>query len=240
MSHEFSDGKGHPLIGPGAQMHVTYNGAGKVVQLHHSARELKEGPAVPVFSDDEARSRVAHQFPRDARINLWLVYWCPSLGRGPGHNQSLSPQHIIPCYAYNSVVSVTDVQTGTATERRTKIQLIPATDDPRFVPTVNLRVSGRDRVDAVAEVSGGRGPYSYVWSGSNPEVSGQAGPSVSYTPISRAAVPAGSARRRLVDRRETVGVTAVHASLTLRLTGSAGRTAWRRQAGEAALKSSRG
>jgi hypothetical protein len=212
VSHEFSDGKGHPLIGPGAQMHVTYNGAGKVVQLHHSARELKEGPAVPVFSDDEARSRVAHQFPRDARINLWLVYWCPSLGRGPGHNQSLSPQHIIPCYAYNSVVSVTDVQTGTATERRTKIQLIPATDDPRFVPTVNLRVSGRDRVDAVAEVSGGRGPYSYVWSGSNPEVSGQAGPSVSYTPISRAAVPAGSARRRLVDRRETVGVTVIDAN----------------------------
>jgi Family of unknown function (DUF6345) len=212
VSYEFSDGKDHPLIGPGAQVHVTYNGAGKVVQLHHSARELKEGPVVRVFSEDEARSRVAHHFPHDAEINLWLVYWCPSLRRAPGHNQPLLPQYILPCYAYNSVVSVADPWRGMATERRTKIQLIPATDDPRFVPTVDLRASGRERVDAVVEVSGGRGPYSYVWSGSNPEASREAGPSVSYTPISRGAVPAGSARHRLVGRRETVGVTVIDAN----------------------------
>jgi hypothetical protein len=212
VSHEFSDGKGHPLIGPGAQVQVTFAGVGKVVQFHHATRELREGPAVQVFSEDEARRRVGYQFPRDARINLWLVYWCPSLRRAPGHKQPLLPQYIIPWYAYNSEVSLRHPQSEVDAQRRSKIQLIPATDDPRFVPTVNVRLSGRERVEAEAEVSGGRGPYSYVWSGSNPEISGQAGPTVSYTPISRGAVPAGPATSRLVERRETVGVTVIDAN----------------------------
>jgi Family of unknown function (DUF6345) len=222
VSYEFSDGKGHPMVGPGAQVHVTYNGAGKVVQLHHATRELKEGPGVRVFSEDEARRRVARQFPLDARINMSLVYWCPSLRRAPGHQQPLSPQYIIPWYAYNSVISVTDPQRA-GRERRTKIQFIPATDDPRFVPSVNLRLSGRETVEAVAEVSGGREPYYYVWSGSNPEVSAREGPSVSYRPISRGAAPAGLARAGLVERRETTGVIVIDANgVTIQQSGVTG------------------
>jgi hypothetical protein len=212
VSHDFTGGRGHQLIGPGAQVQVTFDGTGKVVQLHHAARELSEGPAVPVFSADEARRRVRHQFPPDARINVWLVYWCPSLRRAPGHKAPLAPQHIIPWYAYNSEVSRRHPQADAATPRRSKIQLIPATDDPRFVPAVSLAASGREQVEARAEVSGGRAPYSYVWSGSSPEATSHQGPSASYTPISRGAVPAEATASRLAERRETVGVTVIDAN----------------------------
>jgi hypothetical protein len=212
VSHEFTDGLGHQLIGPGAVVQVTFDGTGQVVQLHYATRELREGAAVQIFSEDEARRRVRHQFPADAQINVWLVYWCPSLRRAPGHKEPLSPQHVIPWYAYNSEVSRRHPQTDVPSQRRSKIQLIPATDDPRFVPTVNLTASGRERVEAEAEVSGGRAPYCYVWSGSNPEVSRLDGPSVSYSPISRGAVPADPRTPRLVARRETVGVTVIDAN----------------------------
>jgi hypothetical protein len=212
VRHQFSTAEGHPLIGPGSQVHVTFDGAGHVVHLHHAARELVEGPAVRIFSEDEARIRVAARFPSDARINVWLVYWCPSLRRAPGHREPLSTQHIIPWYAYNSVVTLPGTCGGEPTQIRTKLEMIPATDDPRFVPTVRLRASGREHVEAFAEVSGGREPYRYLWSGSNPEVSRQEGATARYTPISRGPVPAQMAARRVVERRETVAMTVIDAN----------------------------
>ncbi len=152
---------------------------------------------------------MAHKFSRDARINLWLVYWCPSLRRAPGRDTPIAPEHIIPCYAYNSVVRVAEPRRGGPSERRTKIELMPATDDPRFVPAVTLRLSGRERVEAEAEVHGGREPYSFVWSGSNPEVSGQWNRTISYAPLSRGPTPGNPSSHERVERRETVGVTVV-------------------------------
>ncbi len=38
-------------------------------------------------------------------------------------------------------------------------------------------------------VSGGTPPYSYIWSGSDPNVSSNAGPEIEYTPIVRVGVP---------------------------------------------------
>src|ERR1700727_159621 len=55
VSHEFTDGRGHQLIGPGAVVQVTFDGTGKVVQLHYATRELREGAAVQIFSEEEAR-----------------------------------------------------------------------------------------------------------------------------------------------------------------------------------------
>jgi len=162
VRHEFSDGNGHLMIGPGAQAHVTYDGDGRVAHFHFAIREIEEGPTVRIFSEEEARRRLAHKFSRDASTNLWLVYWCPSLRRAPGRDIPLAPEHIIPCYAYNSVVSVIDPRRGDPSERRSKIELMPATDDARFVPTVTLRLSGRERVEADAQVHGGREPYSYI------------------------------------------------------------------------------
>jgi len=55
VNHEFSDGKGHLFVGPGSQVQVTYNGSGQVLHLHYAKREMKEGPTVRIFSEDEAR-----------------------------------------------------------------------------------------------------------------------------------------------------------------------------------------
>ncbi len=209
VRHEFSDGNGHLMIGPGVQAHVTYDGDGRVAHFHFAIREIEEGPTVRIFSEEEARRRLAHKFSRDASTNLWLVYWCPSLRRAPGRDIPLAPEHIIPCYAYNSVVSVIDPRRGDPSERRSKIELMPATDDARFVPTVTLRLSGRERVEADAQVHGGREPYSYIWSGSNPEVSGQWNRTISYAPLSRGARPGNPRSPERVERRETVGVTVI-------------------------------
>lgn len=76
VTHEFRNSNGHQMIGPGAQVHVTFDGSGKLVQLHHATRELKEGPTVEVFSEDEARRRVAERFPHDTTINVWVSRTC--------------------------------------------------------------------------------------------------------------------------------------------------------------------
>ena len=184
-----------------------------MVRLLYAARELKAGPTVKIFSEDEARKRVAAHFPPDARINFKLVYWCPSLGRAPGQKAPLSPKFIIPWYAFNSVSSVTNPTTGAVTETHTKIQMIPATDDPRFVPSVRLKASGRERVEASVDVRGGRAPYTYMWSGSNPAVSEQAGASISYEPLVRAVPrPNLAPERTTLARRETLGVTVTDAN----------------------------
>jgi len=214
VNYEFFSKGGHPLIGPGAQVQVTYNGAGTVVQLNYATRELKEGPTVKVLPEEEARERVAKLFPGNARISLKLVYWCPPLRRAPGQKEPISPKFIIPWYAINSKIPVTNPRTGTVSELRSKVQLIPATDDRRFVPTVHLRVSGRERVEAAVEVSGGRAPYTYVWAGSNPVASEQTGASISYVPLVRAVPRPGIVLPDNVTlaRRETVGVTVTDAN----------------------------
>jgi len=213
VSYDLFTEAGHPLIGPGAQIQVTYDGSGKVVRLLYATRELKAGPSVKIFSEDEARKRVAAHFPPDARINFKLVYWCPSLRRAPGKKAPLSPKFIIPWYAFNSVIPVTNPKTGAVTETHTKIQMIPATDDPRFVPSVRLKASGRERVEASVEVRGGRAPYTCMWSGSNPAASEQAGASISYEPVVRA-VPLHdvASERTSLARRETLGVTVTDAN----------------------------
>ena len=140
--------------------------------------------------------------------------WCPPLRRAPGQKEPISPKFIIPWYAINSKIPVTNPRTGTVSELRSKVQLIPATDDRRFVPTVHLRVSGRERVEAAVEVSGGRAPYTYVSAGSNPVASEQTGASISYVPLVRAVPRPGIVLPENVTlaRRETVGVTVTDAN----------------------------
>jgi Family of unknown function (DUF6345) len=214
VNYQFFTRNGHALIGPGAQARVTYNGAGRVVQFTYAFRELKEGPSVRIISEEDARKRVAGHLPENARISLELVYWCPSMRRAPGHKEPLRPKFIIPWYSVHSVVPVTDPNTGIVSEVRSKVQLIPATDDPRFVPTAHLKASGRERVQAAVEVSGGSLPYTYVWSASDPLVSEQTGASISYVPIVRAVPRPGSTlpENLTLARRETVAVTVTDAN----------------------------
>ena len=69
--------------------------------------------------------------------------------------------------------------------------MIPATDDTNFVPSMNFTasVAGGRQVVASVLVTGGRPPYTYLWTGSDPAVSGNTGPSIQYTPKLRVAPP---------------------------------------------------
>jgi len=210
VNYPLFDKNGHPFIGSGAQIQVTYDANGKVIQLHYANRELKEGPSVKILSEDEARKRVAGRFPSNARISLQLVYWTPSLRRAPGHQAPVSPKYIIPWYAISSVIPVTNPRTGAASELHSKVQLIPATDDPRFVPTVSVRATGGRQVTASAVVTGGQAPYTYVWTGSNPETVDYAGGSIRYLPLTRvASLPA---QAETVHGNETVTLTVIDAN----------------------------
>lgn len=210
VNYPLFDKNGHPFIGPGAQIQVTYDANGNVIQLHYANRELKEGPSVKILSEDEARKRVAGRFPANARISLQLVYWSPSLRRAPGHQAPVSPKYIIPWYAIGSVIPVTNPRAGAASELHSKVQLIPATDDPRFVPTVSVRATGGRQVAASAEVTGGQAPYTYVWTGSNPETVDFASGSIRYLPLTRvASLPA---QAETVHGNETVALTVIDAN----------------------------
>jgi hypothetical protein len=214
VSYEFSTKNGYPLIGPGAQARVTYDGAGSVVQFVYALRDLKPGPEVRILSEEDARKHVAKSYPEKVRLTFELVYWSPSLHRASGGKKAIEPAFIIPWYAVHALVPVTDPNTGVVSEMRSKVQLIPATDDPRFVPTAHLRVSGRERVQATVDVHGGRLPYTYVWSASDPHASGETGTSINYVPIVRALPRRGEnlPENLTLPHLETVAVTVIDAN----------------------------
>jgi len=50
---------GYPIIGPGAQVQVTYGTNGGITRLHYAARRFSEGKTVAVISPGLASERVA-------------------------------------------------------------------------------------------------------------------------------------------------------------------------------------
>jgi len=213
VSYQFSTSNGYPLTGPGAHAEVTFDGQGHVTQLRYAARELREGPSVEIIPEAEARTRVAKRLSEGAKLDVKLVYWSPPFDSGIG---AVRPAVIIPWYSYAYVTEVKNPATGAVSQARSKERLIPATDDPRFVPTATLHASA-DRgteVSAQVEVTGGRPPYIYTWVGSNPAVTPQTGASVRYTPMVRAVRPAGrpTAPGQLLATQEVVGVNVTDAN----------------------------
>lgn len=210
VSYQFAEKHGYPLTGPGANVGATYDGQGRVTQLQYAFRDLKEGPSVKIISEGEARNRIAKLAPANAKVDVKLVYWCPPFESAVGR---MTPAEIIPWYSYTSITEVKNPRTGAISQIRSKERLIPATDDPRFVPTVRLKVSGSGgtEVSASVEVSGGRAPYTYNWVGSNPSVTTAAGASVRYTAMTRA-VPAQGTRFAPNQRIPVDEIVAVNAT----------------------------
>lgn len=202
---------GYPLVGPGAQLQVSYAADGSVTRLHHAARRLKKGPAVKIVSADDIRRRFARFAPDDTDVDVRLVYWAPPLQYALNAHPC-SATTIVPWYAVTIVRAATDPGSQVSRPRTSRVHLVPAIDDSRFVPTVTLTAStlDRSRVEARARASGGTPPYTYLWAGSNPEASISRGDRVSYTPLVRdfrAVVPTQS-----FDRIESLSVTVVDAN----------------------------
>jgi hypothetical protein len=211
VSYTFIEEGNTPLIGPGAQAQVTFGPQGQVTHLRYALRELKPGPSVQLISESAIRNRIAQRESANARVDLRLVYWAPSFDPSPGGCEPVKPTIIIPWYAYDLVTHA-----GESAEVHSKERLIPATDDPRYVPNLELEVSGQGETTVAAHVKvrDGRPPYTYLWTGSDAQLSESTKPDFCYTPMvsakSSAATSGQGGETIAVD--ETVSVRVVDAN----------------------------
>ncbi|MCX6929643.1 MAG: hypothetical protein NT154_41475, partial [Verrucomicrobia bacterium] len=180
VKYEFSTpgaaAPGYPIIGPGAQVQVTYGTNGGITRLHYAARRYSEGKMVAVISPGLAGERVAHLFPGlNAQLTPQLVYYAPPLALGTVSN-------LLPWYACTGTGTVTNPITKKVSTLNLTAPLIPATDDPAYVPSATLEagVVGGTQVVASVRVSGGTAPYMYLWGGSSPSISSNTGSQISY------------------------------------------------------------
>jgi hypothetical protein len=213
VSYNFTVHEGYPLIGPGAQVQVAFDGAGQVSHLIYSVRRLKAGPAVKILSENEARERIARKSPRDARIATRLVYLSPTLEDWSRDSENFHPTVILPWYAYYTTRRIEGESNNSNREIRSRVSFIPATDDERYVPIVSISATGEgSRVHARAEVHGGTPPYTYIWGGSNPEASRATGDSVEYDAQARATESLLHDPDFRLPTTERVGLTVIDAN----------------------------
>lgn len=203
---------GYPLVGPGAQIQISFSADGEVTRLIHATRVLEPGPLVAIIDADTIRRRISCSLTDDAVVNVRLVYLAPGLHNALNGAPYWRPSEIIPWYAVTVTRTVTHPDRGTEHPLTSRVRLIPATDDTRYVPSVTVAASAIDgsRVEARATVSGGTAPYSFLWGGSNPDTYTERGAAVSYEPLTRdlrEIVPAQS-----LTRTEYVSVTVVDAN----------------------------
>ncbi|PMD33416.1 hypothetical protein L207DRAFT_518185 [Hyaloscypha variabilis F] len=212
---------GYLLVGPGAQVQVSYDPEGNITRLLHSTRTLKKGPSVKIVSTDAVRNRFSRFLPDDAEVNIRLIYWAPPLRSGVCSSSIWSPSTILPWYAVTIRRQVLNPNTKASQKRTSRVHLIPATNDSRFIPSVILTASTPERslVEAHASVTGGTPPYTYLWAGSNPGASSCTADSVRYVPLSR---DFRTVLRNLsLERTDNVSVTVVDANGVLAQAGQA-------------------
>jgi hypothetical protein len=185
VRYQFTLG-GIPLIGPGAQVQADFGANGNVTRLLYAARQLTPGPMVNIISSTEASNRAAALYPGfNGQFSVQLVYFAPSLAL-------VTVSNIIPFYLCGGSGSVTNPNTGEISTLDLVKQLIPATDDPAYVPSVTLMANTTPdgtQVMANAGVTGGTPPYTFVWGGSGSNVSDTIGPVLTYTPEIHLAPP---------------------------------------------------
>jgi hypothetical protein len=203
---------GYPLVGPGAQIQISFAADGEVTRLIHATRTLEPGPSVAIIDAEAIRRRLSCSLRDDVVVDVQLVYLAPSLRNALNGASYWRPSEIIPWYAVTVTRMVTHPDRGTECPLTSRVRLIPATDDTRFVPSVTVAASAIEgsRVNARANVSGGTAPYSFLWAGSNPATYTERGAAVNYEPLTRdlrEIIPAQSVRRT-----EYVSVTVVDAN----------------------------
>jgi Family of unknown function (DUF6345) len=213
VAYHFIDPNGYPIYGPGAQVQITYGAAGHVSRVLYAARRLKAVATVQLISQAEANAQIARLLPKNATITSRLVYYAPPLSSAGNPRVAT----LIPWYAYYGTTYVANPQTGAASSMvkskvKSKIGFIPATSDARFVPAANFSASGGRQVHASVSVSGGTPPYRYLWAGSDPALSQNTGPSISYTPQFRAAESLLLNPYFNLSRNESLSVTVTDAN----------------------------
>jgi len=210
VSYTFMETNGFPLVGPGAQVQLTFDAAGDVTRLHYAASQLKQSStSVAIISGTEAMQRISRLAPTGATVALALVYWAPSAQTWLGRPKEENPKIILPWYAYTTTEALNTGTTPGPTIT-SRVRMMPATDDPRFVPVVSLTATKKG-FDVIAHVSvkGGAKPYTFLWGGSNPGVSRDRGGTIIYRPMTRLTDALVSANGLSLQSIETVSVTVI-------------------------------
>ncbi len=202
VEYRFADANGVPLIGPGAQVQLTFGANSNVSRLRYAASQLGPGPSVAIISPSEAANRAAGRLSAGASLSSQLVYWEPdpewpsqfwllTHPHGPPPPPSPSPLTVLPYYVVEATTTETNPVSGSNYMVSLGTTTIPATDDTNFVPLVSFSASvpGQTQVVATASVTGGTPPYLYLWSGSDPEITTNTAASIVYTPRVRMAPP---------------------------------------------------
>jgi hypothetical protein len=152
-----------PLIGPGARVNATFDGAGNVTQLRYALHEVRKGDSVEVISSDQAQKRfieVLNQSGlgsqlKNVRLETKLVYYAPSL------NTSTAGV-ILPHYEIGGTAMVGEKTIVLMSE------LVPAVTDAKYVPRATLTASVKDNtVSAAVKIEGGKPPYTINWGSSS-------------------------------------------------------------------------
>lgn len=211
VTHRFTL-DGYLLVGPGAQVQVSYGPDGNVTRLLYATRTLKRGPSVRIIPADEMRDRFARCSLDDTKVSLRLVYWAPPLRSSLSASPQGRSSAIIPWYAVTITRRIVDPGTKAQKTITSRVHLVPATNDPRFVPSVTVMAAAPrgTRVEAHASATGGTPPYTYLWAGSNPEASASTGDSVSYVPQVRDY--RGVLAAQAMERTENLSVTVIDAN----------------------------
>ncbi|MCF2146847.1 SprB repeat-containing protein [Desmonostoc muscorum LEGE 12446] len=162
------------LVGPGAKVKFVFNGEGTVTQLFYAQRTLQQGKTVGIISQADADKLATTAYQKQGalgrlQLKSELVYYAPSL-------ELVNAKQILPHYLYSGTASVKGQQVVL------RQILIPAV--PNSAPKVEIAASSQDStISAKANVSGGTGPYTYVWSSSttalDPKLA-QSGASIQY------------------------------------------------------------
>jgi hypothetical protein len=196
VTYQFTEPTGHPMIGPGAQVHVAFDANGNATAVHYAARQYTTGPSVQIIPPDVAISRVANLFPAGTSFSDDIDYICPPYFHWPWPCLCPPPPEvvdtIIPYYRIQGTMLTTNPFTGVVSNTLVGTQFIPATDDTNFVPSLSLAAStqgGGTQVFASTSVTGGRAPYQFTWSGSGVTSLSNSSPTLVYTPRVRLAPP---------------------------------------------------
>lgn len=180
-----------PLIGPGAQVTTSFDARGNVTQMTFAHRKLQSVAGIALTPPQEAVKKLEKalggaQFQGTPSVRL--VYYAPPIKKKNVHT-------LIPHYDIGGTLGGA---TGQVAEMLHK--LVPATDDPQFVPQITLNVwSQGTLVMAEAIVDGGTPPYSFSWSSSSTDLS--------YLPDDAMSFEYNVSRDRLGSNTETVHLT---------------------------------
>jgi hypothetical protein len=192
VHYQLSAPNGYPLEGSGAQAQFAFGSGGNVTRLLYAVPRLSPGPTVQIIPMPLALGRAAALMdPTRSLGNLnlsgTLVYRC-SLCPPPC---VAGPIFVLPWWKVIGSALETNKVTGEVSTLDLMPQYVLATDDPAFSPQVTLSASsiGSTQVVASVRVAGGMPPYSYVWSGSSPNVTSNTGPTLGYSPTFRVTPP---------------------------------------------------